>query len=145
MKKCVLAFSAPCAGAVNVSDVQPGEMRWSGALEGLEGCLGGRGSPPGGSELLVCVLLLLLMVHALKCPYCPASHLYPAAATTAAAAATAAVRWDDVLTYELRWSRELRYPDRLIVHRKGTPGWQVGWSVGDWLGGVGGGCDCYRC
>ena len=73
----------------------------------------------------VCVLLLLLMVHALKCPYCPASHLYPAAATTAAAAATAAVRWDDVLTFELRWSRELRYPDRLIVHRKGTPGWQV--------------------
>ena len=36
-----------------------------------------------------------------------------------------AVRWDDVLTFELRWSRELHYPDRLIVHRKGTPGWQV--------------------
>lgn len=36
------------------------------------------------------------------------------------------VRWDDVLTFELRWSRELHYPDRLIVHRKGTPGWQVG-------------------
>ncbi|KAL4443584.1 hypothetical protein ABPG75_011321 [Micractinium tetrahymenae] len=34
------------------------------------------------------------------------------------------VRWDDVLTFELRWSRELHYPDRLIVHRKGTPGWQ---------------------
>ena len=35
------------------------------------------------------------------------------------------VRWDDVLTFELRWSRELHFPDRLIVHRKGTPGWQV--------------------
>jgi hypothetical protein len=32
------------------------------------------------------------------------------------------VRWDDLLTFELRWSRESRYPDRLVVHRKGRPG-----------------------
>jgi vacuolar protein sorting-associated protein 13A/C len=34
------------------------------------------------------------------------------------------VRWDDVLAFELRFSREGHYPDRLVVHRKGTPGWQ---------------------
>ena len=45
-----------------------------------------------------------------------------------------AVRWDDVLTFELRWSRELHYPDRLIVHRKGTPGWQVGGEGGEVVG-----------
>lgn len=52
------------------------------------------------------------MSHAAPSLYCPSIRL--------------AVRWDDVLTFELRWSRELHYPDRLIVHRKGTPGWQVG-------------------
>ena len=32
-----------------------------------------------------------------------------------------AVRWDDVLALELRWSRsELQYPDRLVLHRKGV-------------------------
>lgn len=36
------------------------------------------------------------------------------------------MRWDDVLAFELRFSREGHYPDRLVVHRKGTPGWQVG-------------------
>lgn len=40
-----------------------------------------------------------------------------------------AVRWDDVLAFELRFSREGHYPDRLVVHRKGTPGWQVGWGA----------------
>ncbi len=48
------------------------------------------------------------------------------------------VRWDDVLAFELRFSREGHYPDRLVVHRKGTPGWQVGWAgaCAGWAGGV---------
>lgn len=45
------------------------------------------------------------------------------------------VRWDDVLTFELRWSREMHYPDRVVVHRKGTPGWQA--SLGSAASGRG--------
>ena len=36
------------------------------------------------------------------------------------------VRWDDVLAFELRWSGQQQYPDRLVVHRKwvwGAPCW----------------------
>lgn len=33
--------------------------------------------------------------------------------------------WQDLLTLELRWSsRDVAYPDRLTVHRKGRPGLQ---------------------
>jgi hypothetical protein len=42
-----------------------------------------------------------------------------------------AVRWEDVLALELRWSREMRYPDRLVVHRKGKLDQPVGGGGSD--------------
>ena len=112
------------AGAIAVSDVQPGQLQWSGARHGA------------------CAAASCAARHAMRTPWQHAvDHslltLPPAdfgclhditCASPLLLLSCLAVRWDDVLAFELRVSREGHYPDRLVVHRQGTPGWQVGRS-----------------
>lgn len=101
-----------------MSDVPPGEVQWRGAL-------------PAAAPWLRCPGGCLTSAAAGSCCGCIGRPDGVPMRDPLLPHPPPAVRWEDVLALELRWSREMRYPDRLVVHRKGKLDQPVGGGGSD--------------